>query len=165
MNTRNALDGLDGRDGAPGPRGPKGDTGEPGRAGEEGPRGFVGKAGEPGPRGPVGPQGPKGDTGETGRGIEAVAVKDGSLIVYYDDGTEQNAGNVVGPEGKTGENRTIYVGAGTVGPQGPQGEPGVGEQEVFVLEAVDDPAPTTGYPAIVFRPTGAPDTFTLELVQ
>lgn len=107
---------LRGKDGAPGPTGAQGPPGRTGKAGE------IGPSGAQGPDGERGPEGQRGPAGEQGRGIEFVEVKNGDLIVYYDDGTEQNVGKIVGPEGKAGENRTVVV--GSQGPQGERGPPG-----------------------------------------
>lgn len=115
---QDGRNGTDGKDGAPGPRG---DQGPKGLKGDTGPKG------DPGRDGPIGPKGSKGEPGEDGVGISSVSIKDGNLIVSYDDGTEQNAGRVVGP---TGESRTVFVGGvgetgdGSVGPKGDTGDTG-----------------------------------------
>lgn len=48
-----------------------------------------------------------GGGGEAGRGISQVSVNaSGDLIIYYDDGTNENAGHVVGADGTNGQ---VYV--------------------------------------------------------
>jgi hypothetical protein len=50
-----------------------------------------------------GSNGAKGDTGETGRGVTTFKIsEDGNLIVDYTDGTQHNAGKVVGKDGIPG---------------------------------------------------------------
>jgi hypothetical protein len=40
-----------------------------------------------------------------------------------------------------------------------------GTQQVYVLADILDPAPVyAGVPLLVFRPTGAPDTYTMEII-
>lgn len=52
-----------------------------------------------------GEKGDKGDQGERGRGITKFDIsKDGDLMVSYTDGQTQNAGRVVGANGKDGKN-------------------------------------------------------------
>lgn len=89
---------------------PRGNTGEQGPKGDTGPQGPQGKQGVQGPRGiqgEVGPQGspgPKGETGPRGPGVTSSMVTgDGDLVLTYSDGTQENAGNVIGPAGPRGE--------------------------------------------------------------
>jgi len=109
-----------------GPKGDKGDTGPRGAKGDTGPKGDTGITGPVGAKGPTGEPGPQ---GEDGRGVASVRIKDGQLVVAFDDGTEQVAGRVVGPQG---ESRTVFVSApgGTggglgTGPKGDTGAAGI----------------------------------------
>lgn len=69
-----------------------------------------GPAGPPGPPGPTGDQGPPGTPGEQGpQGEQGVSVVDaqvssnpGNLVLTLSDGTEIDAGTVVGPPGPPG---------------------------------------------------------------
>lgn len=69
--------------------------------------------GMPGPQGPAGPAGPQGIS------ITSAYVTEnpGDLILVLSNGTEINAGRVVGPQGPQGEQ-------GPQGPQGPAATPG-----------------------------------------
>lgn len=68
-----------------GPAGPKGDTGSQGEKGE------------------TGAQGEQGPAGKDGRGIISVTIKtDGHLQIDYSDGTNVDAGKVVGEKGLDG---------------------------------------------------------------
>lgn len=73
-----------------------------------------------------GPQGPAGERGEDGRGIESVTVEDGRLVLRFTDGSEQDAGEVVGPQGPIGPaGEPGERGAdGAAGERGERGEPG-----------------------------------------
>lgn len=72
-----------------------------------------------GPPGPQGEQGLPGPTGSDGISVINANVKPnpGELIITLSDGTEINAGSVIGPEGPQG----IIGPQGVEGPQGPQG--------------------------------------------
>lgn len=88
------------------PTGPAGPTGPQGEQGVQGPKGDTGPQGEKGETGAQGERGPKGDSGEkgdSGRGITAVTIKtDGHLQIDYSDGTNVDAGKVVGEKGLDG---------------------------------------------------------------
>lgn len=100
----------------PSPPGPPGPPGPAGPAGDQGPTGPTGPAGE---QGPIGPTGPSGSPGEQGpQGEQGVSVVDaqvspnpGNLVITLSDGTQIDAGTVVGPPGPTGDQ----------GPPGPSG--------------------------------------------
>lgn len=78
------------------------DTGRPSR-GEPGADGAPGQDGTDGEDGQDGAPGEKGDPGEDGRGIVSVTIKaDGHLQVDYSDGTNVDAGKVVGENGLDG---------------------------------------------------------------
>lgn len=75
--------------------------------------------------------GKDGENGKDGRGIARVEVREaGDLIMFFNDGTEQNVGRIVGKDGKDGEKGDPgEPGApstvpGPVGPKGDPGEPG-----------------------------------------
>lgn len=103
-----ALKGPKGDTGAKGDKGdtgPKGDKGEPGVKGDKGEPGVKGDTGAKGDKGDTGAKGDKGDTGTKGdrgdsgaegRGVKKVEVKDGTLMVTYNDGTTEEAGLVGG---------------------------------------------------------------------
>ena len=92
--------GIPGPQGEPGAQGPKGDTGP---QGEKGDTGAKGEKGDPGAKGEQGPAGPAGEPGEDGRGITSVTIKtDGHLQIDYSDGTNVDAGKVVGENGLDG---------------------------------------------------------------
>lgn len=68
--------------------------------GPVGPTGPQGDKGDPGAQGPAGEQGP---AGKDGRGITSVTIKaDGHLQINYSDGTDADAGKVVGEKGLDG---------------------------------------------------------------
>lgn len=92
--------GIPGPQGEPGAQGPKGDTGP---QGEKGDTGAKGEKGDPGAQGERGPKGDPGEKGDSGRGITAVTIKtDGHLQINYTDGTNVDAGKVVGEKGLDG---------------------------------------------------------------
>ena len=94
---RDGQDGADGTDGVPGSDGATGAAGPPGAPGDT----VVGPQGPPGETvvGPPGPPGTDGAPGAPGRGISTVTVDEQcQLIVTYDDGTTQDAGQVCEPE-------------------------------------------------------------------
>ena len=92
--------GPTGPQGEPGAQGPKGDTGP---QGEKGDAGAKGEKGETGAQGEQGPAGPSGEPGKDGRGIASVTIKtDGHLQINYSDGTNVDAGKVVGEKGLDG---------------------------------------------------------------
>lgn len=66
--------------------------------------GGQGPEGPSGPPGPAGPEGPPGPPGEDGVGVTDARVEQnpGDLIITLSDGTEINAGNVIGPPGPPG---------------------------------------------------------------
>ena len=66
----------------------RGPMGEGGPVGPPGPPGPQGPKGETGSIGPPGPPGPKGDKGDPGH-FFAFTIRDGHLIVVYDDGFEK----------------------------------------------------------------------------
>lgn len=65
-----------------------------------------GGSGPPGPPGPQGDPGPTGGPGEPGVSVVGAEVEPnpGNLIITLSDGTEINAGNVIGPPGPECEN-------------------------------------------------------------
>ena len=77
------------------------------------------QSGPPGPAGPPGPPGPPGPAGVSVTNAE-VKPNPGSLIIYLSDGTEIDAGNVIGPDGPPGATGP----QGEPGPIGPIGPPG-----------------------------------------
>lgn len=93
--------------------------------GVAGPPGSQGPQGEPGPQGVQGESGPQGEQGPAGpEGISVVYAEvsenPGNLYIILSDGTEIDAGYVLGPQGPQGEPGE----SGAQGPQGQQGEPG-----------------------------------------
>lgn len=71
--------------------------------GPAGPQGPQGEKGETGAQGERGPKGDPGEKGDSGRGITAVTIKtDGHLQIDYSDGTNVDAGKVVGEKGLDG---------------------------------------------------------------
>lgn len=124
--------------GAKGDRGEKGDTGptgatgpqgNPGIQGEQGERGATGPMGPAGPTGPMGPQGPQGIPGERGpQGPAGDAFR-------YEDFTEAQLADLVGPQGEPGPRGE----QGPRGETGAQGEPGEdGYSPLFTVVDVDD---------------------------
>lgn len=124
--------------------GPQGERGEAGERGEDG-RGIeaaelrggdlifrftdgaevnvgrvTGEQGPPGERGERGERGEEGQAGRDGRGIEFASVRDGRLVLRMTDGTEHDAGEVVGPAGERGADGA----PGERGADGRDGEPG-----------------------------------------
>lgn len=89
----------------------------------------IGVAGPPGPQGPQGEpgsQGPQGEPGPPGQdGVSVVYAEvspnPGNLYIILSDGTEIDAGYVLGPQGEQGPQGS----QGPQGPQGPQGAPGI----------------------------------------
>lgn len=77
---------------------------------------MSGSQGIPGPPGPQGVPGPQGSPGVSVVSAE-VSPNPGNLTIILSDGTEIDAGNVIGPQGNPGPQ-------GPQGNTGPQGEPG-----------------------------------------
>ena len=97
-----------------GPQGPKGDKGD---KGAQGPAGVAGKDGKDGRDGKDGKAGKDGDDGKAGISVVGASVAlDGSLVLDLSNGSQIDAGEVVGPAGPSGMG----------GPQGLQGPAGVG---------------------------------------
>lgn len=99
-----------------------GGSGQPGPPGSQGPQGIQGPPGPQGAQGPTGAQGPQGEQGQPGMaGVSVVSAEvspnPGDLFIHLSDGTEINAGYVIGPPGPNGAQ-------GPLGPPGPQGEQG-----------------------------------------
>ena len=95
--------GPQGEQGIPGPKGDAGPTGPQGEQGVQGPKGDTGHQGEKGETGAQGPTGEQGPAGKDGRGITSVTIKtDGHLQIDYSDGTNVDAGKVVGEKGLDG---------------------------------------------------------------
>lgn len=94
---------ITGPQGIPGSQGPTGPQGEQGVQGPKGDTGPQGEKGETGTQGEQGPAGPAGEPGKDGRGITSVTIKtDGHLQIDYSDGTNVDAGKVVGEKGLDG---------------------------------------------------------------
>ena len=94
---------ITGPQGIPGSQGPTGPQGEQGVQGPKGDTGPQGEKGETGTQGEQGPAGPGGEPGKDGRGITSVTIKtDGHLQIDYSDGTNVDAGKVVGEKGLDG---------------------------------------------------------------
>lgn len=86
-----------------GPQGEQGIPGPQGEPGAQGPKGDTGPQGEKGETGTQGPTGEQGSAGKDGRGITSVTIKaDGHLQIDYSDGTNVDAGKVVGEKGLDG---------------------------------------------------------------
>jgi len=95
--------------------GDKGDKGEPGEIGKTGALGTRGVKGDKGERGAegklgksiaglIGSDGLKGDKGEPGQGIiDAKIIRNGDLIITFEDGREENVGHVRGRDGRSGQ--------------------------------------------------------------
>lgn len=60
-----------------------------------------GRQGSPGPQGDPGPE------GDPGRGIDDVDIVNDHLIIYYDDGTEKDAGEVAGSGGDAALSKAV----------------------------------------------------------
>lgn len=100
-----------------GPQGPKGEKGDKGAQGPQG----VGKDGKDGLNGKDGKDGKDGTDGKEGVSVVNASVAlDGSLVLELSDGSEVDAGDVVGPAGPGGMNGA----QGPMGLQGPQGDAG-----------------------------------------
>jgi len=84
----------------------------------EGQRGIVGETGLEGLAGSAGPKGDKGDSGNTAPSVTSAKIFNEDLILFKDDGTNINAGKVIGPRGGKGE-------PGVIGEQGPEGLAGL----------------------------------------
>lgn len=116
-----------------GERGPRGEMGPPGPIGATGPKGDRGDMGPKGDPGIIGPMGLKGE------GIRSVVDNmDGTLTIFYGDGSSIKTASLTGPRGPQGERGpkgdrgeafsytsfTTEQLAGLRGPQGPAGPKG-----------------------------------------
>lgn len=142
---RPGKSGKPGRPGSPGPRGPTGSSGAPGTPGEPGPTGrsITGSDVANGhlvltftnPDGSTDTQDMGRVVGPAGRGVQSIVVDaNGHLIVTYDDGTVQDAGQV---------------------PFMPQCPPGTSLQHVQYFNPTPPPAQLDGQ-ACVSDPTPPP---------
>jgi glycerophosphoryl diester phosphodiesterase len=115
--------GVQGEVGPVGPQGEQGIQGVQGEKGDTGDTGPQGPQGDTGPQGPQGVQGEKGDKGDTGAGL--------SLLGTLNDSSELPATGDLGDAYIIGDNLFVWDGDSWenvgqfVGPEGPQGEPGV----------------------------------------
>lgn len=89
-----------------------------------GSQGLPGPQGQPGPPGPQGAPGPQGQPGVSVVDAE-VSPNPGNLTIILSDGTEIDAGNVIGPAGPQGE----------IGPQGPPGPAGQCNHKTILISA------------------------------
>lgn len=91
---------------------------------------MSGSQGLPGPPGPQGPTGLQGLPGISVVGAE-VSTNPGNLTIILSDGTEIDAGNVIGPAGPQGNTGP----QGATGPQGPKGDMGPAGQCNVLISA------------------------------
>lgn len=84
-----------------------------------------------GPQGPSGVDGKDGTNGTDGRGIAKTEIDaEGRLVVTYTDGTSETLSNVVGADGKDGDNGTD----GKDGANGKDGADGIGISTTTINE-------------------------------
>lgn len=153
--------------------GPQGPQGEKGDKGAQGPQGIAGKDGKDGRDGKDGKDGKDGDDGKAGVSVVGASVAlDGSLVLELSNGSQIDAGDVVGPAGPGGMNGA----QGPMGLQGPQGEQGIqgptgatgatgpqGEQGIQGIQGVAGPTGPQGIQGVKgdtgdTGATGAPGT-------
>ncbi|MCG7229825.1 ExeM/NucH family extracellular endonuclease [Corynebacterium minutissimum] len=102
--------------------------------------GADGKDGKDGDKGDAGQDGKDGTDGKDGRGIKSVATNDkGELIITYTDGTTENAGKVIGADGKDGDKGDAGQDGkdGTDGKDGADGKDGRGIKSVTTNDEGD----------------------------
>ena len=117
-----------------------GADGKDGKDGTDGKDGKDGKDGDKGDAGQDGKDGKDGTDGKDGRGIKSVATNDkGELIITYTDGTTENAGKVIGADGKDGDKGDAGQDGkdGTDGKDGADGKDGRGIKSVTTNDEGD----------------------------
>ena len=149
--------GPKGDQGEKGERGEKGDTGDPGPQGVQGPQGEIGPQGE---QGEQGPQGVKGEDGVSISSVEQTVVSledegQNEITVTLSDGTEAVFHVKNGSAGITGVSVTVdavhgvpnavslledgHLSIAFTGLKGMQGNPGVNNATMLVVQSLPDP--------------------------